>query len=294
MSNNIVKEKHLVSVETAMKRYMDSGLVADILDTVPSTVDGGLWYETTSTAPIIKFKQGGSTYYLYTNQLVSPNLSLSSAAVTVTSDESQSITLSYSGNGVVSLSNPNTTALTAAYNSSNKTITLENNLTASDDDTNVNLGVSLSEAGQYAADNKTLAVTCQALSVVPVYLDNQLIQNGSTITCYIDNPHDFEPHVPGEYSLLFFYENLEDFTGATSEELVEYLVETFDMEEEDFEVIGAEQAETYFERDTDKGEFSPNLDLEEYEKEYIVGQTTVLVVRAEGYADCLFYITWEE
>lgn len=130
-----------------------------VLSSTPSTVDGGLWYETTATAPIVKFNQGGSTYYLYTNQLVSPNLSLSSAALTVTGGTSQSVTLSYSGGGSITLNNPNTTALTANYNSSNKTIALTSNVTTGS--AVVNLGVALSEAGQYAADNKTLAVTCQ-------------------------------------------------------------------------------------------------------------------------------------
>ena len=146
-----------------------------VLTSTPSNVDGGLWFETTATAPIIKFKQGGSTYYLYTNQLVSPNLTLASSTVTVNTGSSQTVTLTYSGEGTVTLSNPNTTALTATYNSANKTIALSSNVTTGSAD--VNLGVALSESGQYAADSKTLAVTCTAEP-----LDPQLTVTPSTAT----------------------------------------------------------------------------------------------------------------
>ena len=159
-ANDTAKVKDIISLAQYASAKMDS-ITGGVLDSVASTVDGGLWFETTATAPIIKFKQGGSTYYLYTNQLVSPNLTLSSSTVTATSGSSQTITLTYSGEGTITLSNPNETALTASYNSSTKTITLTSNLTTGDDPATVNLGVALSEAGTYAADSQTLAVTCQ-------------------------------------------------------------------------------------------------------------------------------------
>lgn len=192
--NDVARAKHLESTAVNVKRYvlgeildLSQAIVNDIsslatnndvvLDTVASTVDGGLWYETTSTAPIIKFKQGGSTYYLYTNQLVSPNLTLSSSTVTATSGASQTITLTYSGEGTITLSNPNETALTASYNASTKTITLTSNLTSGDDPATVNLGIALSEAGNYAADSQTLAVTCTA----------QLLDPQLTLSTYTTN-----------------------------------------------------------------------------------------------------------
>ena len=137
-----------------------------VLSSTPATVDGGLWFETTSTAPIIKFKQGGSTYYLYTNQLVSPNLTLSSSTATVTTGTNQTITLTYSGNGSITLSNPNTSALTASYNSSTKKITLTSKVAAGSSAT-VSLGIALSESGNYSADSQTLTVTCQGVPVSP-------------------------------------------------------------------------------------------------------------------------------
>ena len=180
--NDSVKNKHLESTAAAVKRYVLSeisdvtnAVINDlatltggtVLSTTPATVDGGIWYETTSTAPIVKIYQGGSKYFLYTNQLVSPNLSLSSAAETITSGSSSTVTLSHSGNGVISLSNPNTSALAATYNSSTKVITLTNNLSSGDDPATVNVGISLSESGTYAADSKTLAVTCQVTLLDP-------------------------------------------------------------------------------------------------------------------------------
>lgn len=188
--NDSAKTKHLDSTAAAIKRFilennseLIDALLADLpassrLDSVPATVDGGLWFETTDTAPIIKFKQGGSTFYLYTNQLVSPNLSLSSAAVTVTSGASQSVTVSHSGDGTITLSNPNPTALSATYNSADKTIALTSNVTTGS--ANVNLGVALSESGQYAADSKSISVNC---STQP--LDPQLTL--STYTTNISN-----------------------------------------------------------------------------------------------------------
>lgn len=136
-----------------------------VLSSTPATVDGGLWYETTSTAPIIKILQGGSTYYLYTNQLVSPNLTLSSSTATVTTGTNQTVTLTYSGEGTITLSNPNASVLTATYNASTKTITLTSNLASGS--SVVNLGVALSESGNYAADSQTLAVTCSAEPLDP-------------------------------------------------------------------------------------------------------------------------------
>lgn len=148
-----------------------------VLSTAPSTVEGGLWYETTSTAPIVKIFSGGSKYFLYTNQLVSPHLSLSSAAETISSGSSSTVTISHSGEGVISISNPNPTALTASYNSTSKVITLTNNLSAGDGSADVNIGISLTESGTYAADNKTLAVNCQA-----TLRDPQLTVTPSTLT----------------------------------------------------------------------------------------------------------------
>ena len=52
-------------------------------------------------------------------------------------------------------------------NSSTKTITLTSNLASGDDPATVNLGVALSESGQYAADSQTLAVTCTAQLLDP-------------------------------------------------------------------------------------------------------------------------------
>ena len=179
-ANDTAKVKDIISLAQYASAKMDS-ITGGVLDSVPSTVDGGLWYETTSTAPIIKFKQGGSTYYLYTNQLVSPNLTLSSSTVTATSGANQTVTLTYSGEGTITLSNPNETALTATYNASTKTITLTSNLTSGDDPATVNLGVALSEAGNYAADSQTLAVTCTAQ-----LLDPQLKLNPTESTAILN------------------------------------------------------------------------------------------------------------
>ena len=158
-----------------------------VLSSTPATVDGGLWYETTSTAPIIKILQGGSTYYLYTNQLVSPNLTLSSSTATVTTGTNQTVTLTYSGNGSITLSNPNASALTATYNSSTKTITLTSKVAAGSSAT-VSLGIALSESGNYAADSQTLTVTCQGglldpqLTVTP---SSATISEGETATATV-------------------------------------------------------------------------------------------------------------
>ena len=97
---------------------------------------------------------------LWPNQLVSPNLTLSSSTATVTTGTNQTVTLTYSGSGSITLSNPNASALTATYNSSTKTITLTSKVAAGSSAT-VSLGIALSESGNYAADSQTLTVTCQ-------------------------------------------------------------------------------------------------------------------------------------
>lgn len=63
MSDNVVLSKHFDSLASAIQRCLSAGYAptayiptgkASVLDTVPATVDGGLWYELESGIPVVK------------------------------------------------------------------------------------------------------------------------------------------------------------------------------------------------------------------------------------------------
>ena len=130
------------------------------LDTVPATVDGGLWIVNQNGTPQLRLFYNDYIYYFPSTALDNPNLTLNTSSIQVTPISAQTVTLSYSGSGEISITNPNPAILTASYDSSTKTITLTNNQTENDDDVNVNLTITLSEAGSYSRVSTTLTVSC--------------------------------------------------------------------------------------------------------------------------------------
>ena len=68
MSDNVILAKHFDSLASAVQRYMSAGFVPIagvpagrecVIDNVPSTVDGGLWYEADDRIPTLKMHYGG-------------------------------------------------------------------------------------------------------------------------------------------------------------------------------------------------------------------------------------------
>lgn len=163
--NDNAKVKDIVSLAQYASAKIDS-LMADLpaasmagggaLDTTPSTVDGGLWYELDNSAPVIKFYQAGLTYSLTpTLDVIDPQLTVTPSTATIESG-SATATLSYAGSGSVSLS-CNYNNITPTYNSSTKVITVPYSASAADDSAVVTT-VSLSANGAYSAATATFTV----------------------------------------------------------------------------------------------------------------------------------------
>lgn len=62
MANNVIREQQLQSVASAAKDFALAN--ANILNSVPATVNGGLWYELENDTPVIKLYYGGHSYSL--------------------------------------------------------------------------------------------------------------------------------------------------------------------------------------------------------------------------------------
>ena len=152
MSDNLIREKHLTSLGSAVKNYVDNNFSGGgSLDTVPSSVDGGLWYELSNSAPVLKFYQGGLTYSLTpTLDVIDPQLSVNPNSIEGTSGYGTA-TLSFFGNGEVSYSGLSGTT----YDSNTKVISFP--LSAFSSFVSV-VTINLSASGQYSAASTTVTV----------------------------------------------------------------------------------------------------------------------------------------
>lgn len=79
--SKLVRVRHLESVAGATKDFVinqiDNIATGGVLDTVPATVNGGLWFELENGEPVIKFHCGANDYQLSpTLILLDPQLSL--------------------------------------------------------------------------------------------------------------------------------------------------------------------------------------------------------------------------
>ena len=152
MSDNLIREKHLTSLGSAVKNYVDNNFSGGgSLDTVPSSVDGGLWYELSNSAPVLKFYQGGLTYSLTpTLDVIDPQLSVNPNSIEGTSGYGTA-TLSFFGNGEVSYSGLSGTT----YDSETKIISFP---LAASSSFSAAVTINLSAAGQYSAASTTVTV----------------------------------------------------------------------------------------------------------------------------------------
>ena len=180
--NNAAQGKHLESITAAIKRYILAQIQdatnalsaelaaasgAGVLDTVPATVNGGMWYELTDNVPsVIKLKHGNHTLSLTPSIVnISPALTASPAAATVPVDGSVTATVSYSGAGSVTVTGSN--GISPTYDAANKLITVP----YSYDTASTTITVSLAASYGYLADetsfNLSMAKASPNLSVTP-------------------------------------------------------------------------------------------------------------------------------
>lgn len=94
-------------------------------------------------------------------QVQDPRLMLSTYEVSlIVGDEPTTVELSYLGEGTITVTNPNPTALSATYDSVTRTITLVGNQSS-----DVNLTVSLSRSGSSVIESVTLTAHCSLVKV---------------------------------------------------------------------------------------------------------------------------------
>ena len=164
MANDILKENFRQFRIEHDARIAESIAAASssALDTVPSTINGGMWYELDNSAPVIKFYQGGNTYSVTPTldviELQDPNLTVTPSTATMSSS-SATATVSYAGSGTVSL-HCYETGVTSSYNSSTKVITVPYQGVAHDTRIAVT-NISLSAAENYSAATATFTVYMQ-------------------------------------------------------------------------------------------------------------------------------------
>ena len=154
----------------------DSGPI--ILDTIPATVDGALWYEIEGGVPVIKIYYDAQTYSFYPRTAdLSPNLALSPTAQTIDATQSASCTVSYLGSGNVSIfaQGANGTYY-PDFNSSERTISLPYNLTEALGGAPVTITADLSPAPPYVNATDSCTVT-----MLP-YLAIALVDEGDNFT----------------------------------------------------------------------------------------------------------------
>lgn len=109
MSNNLIREQHLASVQSAVKNYVDKKISAggNILDTVPATVDGGLWYALEDSKPVIKFFHDNNLYKISPEVVVrtQPTLSVSQKNLAIMTGSFATCSVTYDGDGQITTLN---------------------------------------------------------------------------------------------------------------------------------------------------------------------------------------------
>lgn len=167
MNDNLIRGKHLTSLGSAMKRYVDSqehqGTSGAQLSTTPATQNGGLWYEIQNSKPVIKFFHDGRSYSIATTiDPISPQLNITPSSATIGGFETATAKVSYLGSGTISVKGD------ATYNATNKTISYHPE--AHDSGTKI-FTVSLSESYGYTSATATFTVNVQAVQEDSTTLD---------------------------------------------------------------------------------------------------------------------------
>lgn len=128
-----------------------------ILDTVPATVNGGMWYEVENGTPIPKIYYNGQAYPL--GGAVDPELTVtltSSSVATIVSPVTATVNYNGDGNISVTASNKN---VKPTYNSSTKTITVP----YADVEGTITITVELSASTGFASARKTFTLTMEEI-----------------------------------------------------------------------------------------------------------------------------------
>ena len=169
-----------------------------VLGTVPSTVDGGIWYEVENSEPVVKIYYGGHDFVLTPTIVpISPQLTLSQSTVTGNPSASFVVDVSYLGNGTISISQNNNIG-SATYNSSTKKISISPTYATADGTTVFT--INLSAAHGYTAASATLTATWQATTEPEPIGEEPFIYeyNGESYSGSQEFP------VPGEEVVLTF------------------------------------------------------------------------------------------
>lgn len=166
---------------------------ATVLDTIPATVNGGMWYEVVNGTPIVKIYYNGQEYSI-TGSANDPNLTVGlTTSSTVTVLQPATANLSYDGDGEISLSASNAN-VTPTYNSSTRTLTVPyaNPEVTGDVTLYVDIGAGTNHYATREQFNVTMQKLSPNLTVTPTtpttipeggnYTANVTFDGGGTIT----------------------------------------------------------------------------------------------------------------
>lgn len=133
--------KHLEEANTKTKSYVLQELLTlsqavasdianlqtsgNVLDTVPATVNGGLWYEIEDSAPVIKIFYNNGHYKITPVALRTPTLSVNPSTITANKGDNRTTTITYDGDGVLYVSH-NVEGVTTSITSQTLSISVSN------------------------------------------------------------------------------------------------------------------------------------------------------------------------
>lgn len=121
MPNNLVRTNDLAS---AVERLNQA---RNVLDSLPSSVNGSLWFELVDNLPVLKFRCNDALFYLSIRPatIKTPNLTFTPNPLVITPNSSAHVNIAFKGNGTLSVSFPHSSLLTCTLD--DKTISVHAN-----------------------------------------------------------------------------------------------------------------------------------------------------------------------
>lgn len=118
MPNNLVRTNDLAS---AVERLNQA---RNVLDSLPSPVNGSLWFELVDNLPVLKFRCNDSLFYLNIQPatMKNPKLTFTPNPLVITPNSSAHVNIAFKGNGTLSVSFPHSSLLTCTLD--DKTISV--------------------------------------------------------------------------------------------------------------------------------------------------------------------------
>lgn len=155
MSDNIVRVDDLATLTTRLNQSRN------VLDTIPAAGDGAFWLEIVGDSPVIKFRCNGKIFYVNALPVLAkkPNLAFSQNPVLLQRNSTETVSISYSGGGNLSVYLPDSILLSCTYEAAEQIIVLTANDMPSTFVVNrFDIPVTLSAVDEYSRASDTLRI----------------------------------------------------------------------------------------------------------------------------------------